>query len=330
MSRRWTARTCALQLLLGAGLALVAEPDAHAIIIRHDTADSNYVVADEEFPALVDLLEPGDCIGTLVHASYLLTVAHCAVDLNAGASFSFNGIPYSVAEVILHPDWTDGDDYDIALVRFAVPVRDVTPLPIYRGSAELGALMTLVGRGDTATGLEGEAGAPNDGKLRRATNVASAVNEFVIEFFFEEPAQSGVTALEGVGAGGDSGGPVFIEVDGVSYIAGLNSYGETNGSATFGEYGALDYQTRVSGYLDWLDGIVDWPAAEPEPEPEPDPVVEPTPEPTPAPVEGQADAPHPPSGCSLTRRRSGQRWMAMWVLALLALGCRRNRECLSR
>ena len=55
---------------------------AQAIIIRDDLDDSNYLVNDSDYPALVDLIERGDCIGTLVHESYLLTVAHCAADLD--------------------------------------------------------------------------------------------------------------------------------------------------------------------------------------------------------------------------------------------------------
>ncbi len=244
---------------------LLIQVNLTAIIIRDDLDDSDYVVNDSDYPALVDLIERGDCIGTLVHESYLLTVAHCAADLDAGDSLSVNGTEYTVAEIILHPEWNQRrDEYDIALVRFAEPVTGVTPLPIYRGGNETGSLLTLVGRGVTNTGLRGERGANDDGKLRRCTNIISSVDEHFIEIRFERPGEDGITPLEGVGAAGDSGCPAFIEIDGIYYIAGLNSWGDGPRGVRVGQYGAFDYQTRVTQYLEWLDSIVDFP---PPPQP---------------------------------------------------------------
>ena len=247
------------------GLAVVALwllflPTASGIIIRDDLPDSDYVVADSDYPALVDLIERGDCTATLVHESYLLTVAHCAAEVNAGKVLQVNGVAYTVAEVILHPQWNRRrDEYDIALVRLSEPVQGVAPLPIYRGPEETGSVITLVGRGDSGTGVRGERGASNDGKLRKCTNIVSQVNEHFIEILFERPGEKGVTPLEGVGAAGDSGGPAFIEVDGVSHIAGLNSWGDGPRGVRVGQYGAYDYQTRVTQYLEWLDSVVDFP-----------------------------------------------------------------------
>ena len=44
-------------------------PSAFAIIIRHDVDDSEYVVADTDYPELFDLYGVGDCIGTLITSS---------------------------------------------------------------------------------------------------------------------------------------------------------------------------------------------------------------------------------------------------------------------
>ena len=247
---------------LVAGLIAFVLTTVSGIIIRDDLDDANYVVNDSDYPALVDLIERGDCIGTLVHESYLLTVAHCAADLDPGDSLSVNGTEYSVAEIIPHPQWNKRrDEYDIALVRFSQPVRGVTPLPIYRGGDETGSLITLVGRGVTSAGLTGERGGRDDGILRKCTNVVTSVDDHFIEIRFERPGEDSITTLEGVGAAGDSGCPAFIEIDGVSYIAGLNSWGDGPRGVRVGQYGAFDYQTRVTQYLGWLDSIVDFPAA---------------------------------------------------------------------
>ena len=253
-------RTRGLFVTPAVALAVLAVSAVHGIVIRHDLDDADYIVAGSDYPALVTLFEPDACSGTLVPASYLLTVAHCAADLEEGDSLLVNGAPHAIAEVILHPRWrSNRDNFDIALVRFQRPVRGVDPLPIYRGSDELGSLVTLFGRGVTATGLQGERRATSDGNLRRATNVVSEVNNHFIEVIFERPGEDGVTDLEGVGVSGDSGGPVFIDVDGVPHIAGLNSWGEGGNGIRVGQYGSRDYQTRVSQYLDWLDSVVDFP-----------------------------------------------------------------------
>lgn len=245
----------------------LAVSSAHAIVIRDDVSDDAYVVPDEAFAAVVDLISRGDCAATLVHPSFLLTVAHCANELAVGASLDVNGTSHRVAQIALHPSWRDRDAFDIALVRLETAVSDVAPIPLYRDTDELGAFVTIVGRGDTATGLVGEGGAQNDGRLRRATNVVSAVNEHFLEVVFEGPEDPGVTDLEGVGAAGDSGGPVFIEVGGQRYLAGLNSYGEEGDGIDIGTYGSRDYQTRVSQFVDWIDGIIGEPPAEPTPLP---------------------------------------------------------------
>ena len=243
-----------------AGWFFLVAAEARGIIIRDDRPDSDYVVADSDYPAFVDLIERGDCAATLVHESYLLTVAHCAAEVKAGKVLEISGVAHTVEEVILHPRWNRRrDEYDIALVRLTEPVRGVAPLPIYRGQEETGLLLTLVGRGDSGTGVRGERGASNDGKLRRCTNIVSQVDDHFLEITFERPGEEGVTELEGVGAAGDSGGPAFIEMDGVFYIAGLNSWGDGPRGVRVGQYGAYDYQTRVSQYLEWLDGVVDFP-----------------------------------------------------------------------
>lgn len=234
----------------------MAAPDANAIIIRDDVADSEYIVDEADYPALVTLFPPDDCAATLFHESHLVTVAHCGVDLSPGDSLEIGGTPSTVAEVTLHPMWTDGDNYDIAVIRLEEAVQGVDPLPLYRGADELGAVVTLVGRGTTGTGIEGENGGNNDAVLRRATNVVISVDEFLLEVLFDAPADADVTELEGVGASGDSGGPVFLDVDGTPHIAGLNAFGDAPNGIGLGQYGGMDYQTRVSAFVDWVDEVV--------------------------------------------------------------------------
>jgi len=247
----FTRRNCIVVTLLVGGGATSLE--AEAIITRHDVPDSDYVVPDSDYPQVVDLFQPGDCQGTLIAPTFLLTAAHCAEDMGNPRPLVVDGVDYDVAEVILHPQW-GGGNYDLALIRFEEAVTGVTPFPLYRQTDEEGQMMTLVGRGLHATGLEGERGGSMDQQLRRATNVVSGSNEHWLEVYFESPEDAGVTALEGVGAAGDSGGPAFIEnADGI-FLAGLNSWGDAFPYSDIGKYGAWDYSTRVSSYVQWIDG----------------------------------------------------------------------------
>jgi len=226
--------------------------DAAAIVIRHDVEDSAYVVDDADYAALVDLFDPGDCIGTLITADTLITVAHCAEELAVSELLTLQDTSYAVAAVTLHPDY-DGENNDIALIRLEEKVIGVAPHSLYRESDEEGQTVAIVGRGTTATGLVGEPGGAPDGKLRRASNIVSSAEGQWLKVYFEAPGESGVTPLEGVGAAGDSGCPVFIETENGPVIAGLNSWGEGEGSIEVGQYGAWDHQTRISYYLPWIE-----------------------------------------------------------------------------
>ena len=236
-------------------IGLAVPTTAHAIITRDDVPDSEYLVPDADEPALVDLFGPGDCIGTLIAPSFVLTVAHCAEDMHAGATLVVSGVEHDVAEVILHPKWKHFT-YDVALIRFEVPVTGVDPIPFYRDRDEEGRTITLFGRGVHGTGLVGEHGGTDDGKLRHATNVVTNANDQWIEVFFEHPDDPGVTPLEGVGAAGDSGAPAFIETADGRFIAGLNSWGDAHPYSDIGKYGAWDDSTRVSSFAGWIDSEV--------------------------------------------------------------------------
>ena len=241
------------------GLGLGTPRDASAIITRHDVPDASYVVSDDDYPALVDLFGPGDCIGTLISSRHLLTVAHCAEELTTSSSLQVDGAAVGVEAVVLHPDY-DGENHDIAVVRLAEEVEGATPHALFEGSDEEGATLVLVGRGIHATATEGEPGGSTDGLLRRATNVVASTSDLWIEVLFEDPAgTAAITDLEGVGAAGDSGGPAFLETADGLVIAGLNSFGVPPPGGEIGHYGASDFSTRVSRYVDWIESAYDAP-----------------------------------------------------------------------
>ena len=228
---------------------------ADAIIRRHDLLDDQYIVNALDYPAVVDLLAVGDCIGTLIHPSFLLTAAHCAEHLKDNATLEINGSSYGVADYYLHEDYAD-DENDIAMVELEKSVDDVDPIPWYTGSDEEGKEVLFVGRGDTGTGLEGQSGATADGKTRKASNTVASIEEGNLMFIFHHPDDDGVTSLEGISGDGDSGGPAFIQSEGVLQIAGISSYQDENGNE-LGQYGVHEYYARVSDYDDWIQDVID-------------------------------------------------------------------------
>jgi len=241
-----------IRIALVTSAGAVARP-AGAIVMRHDVSESAYLVDDSDYPALIDLFEPGDCLGTLIRDDAVLTVAHCAVDLKRSHTLMVGGVEHGIASIRIHPDYRGFRD-DIAMVFLSEPVEGVEPVEVYRGSDEKGALLTILGRGIHGTGQTGEGGGTEDGRLRRATNVVTNADGQWLEVVFESPSDADVEDLEGVGAAGDSGGPAFILSPSGPQLAGLNSWGDGGRGVRVGEYGARDYSTRISRQLDWLDG----------------------------------------------------------------------------
>ena len=239
------------------GLAAVA-PDANAIMRRDDVADSEYVVDPDQYPAIVDLLAPGDCIATLVAPRWLITAAHCAAYLPAERTITIGATPRAVEGVVCRPDYT-GFDHDLALVHLGAPVEDVMPLGVYRDQDEVGRQVLFVGRGDTGTGIDGQPAAVNDGLTRSATNTVVDADGKWIEFVFDRPGAPQATDREGISGDGDSGGPALIDVGGAWRVAGLSSWQDAD-DPDVGKYGVHEFYTRVSSYLAFIDATTgpDW------------------------------------------------------------------------
>lgn len=223
----------------------------YAIIIGHDRDDARYRELGQSFKAACHLNLP-DGEGALIAPKWVLTVAHAAIAVRKGHLLTIAGREYPVKTVIIHPDWKTSR-HDIALIKLKSPVIGVKPIKLYRKRDEAGKIITLIGSGDSGTGLTGPR--VNDGTLRGAQNRIDETNNAWIIFKFDEPPDA--LDLEGISGPGDSGGPALIEENGVLYIAGVSaiqSFAKLGLSE--GKYGVLEYYTRISSYIDWIENCM--------------------------------------------------------------------------
>jgi hypothetical protein len=170
---------------------------------------------------------------------------------------------YAIDRTVLHPNWHTNADLkaDIALVRLAEPVAGCAPVRLYIGADEPGLVVTFVGRGTTGTGLTGVEGGKWDGRLRAATNRVVQADGPLLQFRFDAPQDAGVTAMEGISGEADSGGPAYVERDGVLFTIGVSSSQDPRPAGRRrGAYGVLEYYSRVSYFASWIREVVATPA----------------------------------------------------------------------
>ena len=226
------------------------------MIIRHDRSDKESIVDVNDWPGITNFFR-GSGASTLIAPDWLLTAAHVArhIPTDIQLSVELAGKRYPIARTIVCPyyeprweqDEGDPDTVDLAVVQLAMPVEEVVPFKLYDRSDELGQEVLLLGWGECGNGLHGARGA--DHTLRRVTNQIHEVDDYWIKYRFDAPPEG--TVLEGVSAGGDSGGPALIWHDGQFKVAGVSSW-QDHGDKPLGTYGCIEHYTRVSSFVNWI------------------------------------------------------------------------------
>lgn len=145
---------------------------------------------------------------------------------------------------------------DIALIRLATAAKDVQPVALYRGAAEVAQIAALIGKGATGNGVVGLVpGGPHRTTLRRAYNALTGGNDRYLGYRFDPPPQA--LPPEGVLGNGDSGGPLVIDDHGTPQLVGLGSWitAVPEHALEAGFYGQVVYNVRVSRDIDWIESI---------------------------------------------------------------------------
>lgn len=223
------------------------------------------------FPSVGELSGPGQSgSGVWIGGDWVLTAGHVAFGKTRG-SFTVNGVSYPILSSLTHPDYRFGSlQSDLGLVRLGAPVEGLDAARMQQFSDAMlptGMDSVWVGHGFTGSGLSG---ASTPLERRAFTNVIDGFGpdfeglfdtSFVADF--DRPdgstnvpgSTSTATPLEGNVAPGDSGGGVFVEIDGEYRLVGITSYRATLDSYPAGSnsrYGALSGATHLPLFHDWI------------------------------------------------------------------------------
>lgn len=202
---------------------------------------------------------------------------------------------YEVAELVFHPLWKDDfpTAYDLCLVRLSEPVTGV-PLALINtdGVESVGQVVWSAGYGDYSAqpghdpqGFSARHALANtlDRILHSSRSDESGrewpggvlavdfdspmgdINSLGDEFFSDEELDLGegdssaeALAFEGATVAGDSGGPLFLRMDGQWRVVGVLSEGlpEPIRNHADGSYGDISLFVRTSSHRAWLASVL--------------------------------------------------------------------------
>jgi hypothetical protein len=270
---------------------------AQAGVRRDDVADVNFVNlgAEPRYQSVGRFLYSVGASsfiasGVLISPEWVLTAAHVVEGTDrmgsglSNMSFTLfsgvNSFVYTAMEWIPHPGWaaTSGNvlaGYDIGLVRLSSSVSGFQPAAVYPAGTPTDPTGTIVGFGNTGTGLTGfqpgTLGTKRAGQNMidaRGDGVSISANVLFVDF--DRPAvpaesitgSSTPLALEYLSAPGDSGGGLFVTEGVNTYLMGITSFGwgYTDG-ITDSDYGDLAGFVDVRPFEAWIESTT----AVPEP-----------------------------------------------------------------
>jgi MYXO-CTERM domain-containing protein len=239
-------------LSISTALALLL-PSACAVEPARETRSLIGGALSTSDPAVVALQFPSSgfvfCTGTLISPSVILTAAHCVdmagSDPNVTAFFGddvrSDGTHLGIGAKVQHEDWTGTvGHHDIAMIRLNTPLDPFLPVPLNDLAPladEIGSPYRQVGFGvyDRETG-------DADGRKREGTTTITGVTERDVVLSGDENLSV---------CFGDSGGPGFITVEGVEYVAGIHSY--TSSQDCFPPNGDTRVDLHVADFiLPWI------------------------------------------------------------------------------
>jgi len=238
-----------------------------AVVKRNDIPDENYQkMAKEDFFAPIGRIQATKKSGTgvLISPNVVLTSAHTVFKDKKVKFILYNSLDkqtlYS-GRVCPHEDFVYEVNKnnkptfvknDIALIFLDQAIENVKPVTLYKGNSFLEKKIYCCGFGKTGTGLKGPL--IRDRKKRAFTNRIKKIkklvgsDEYLICYFNSPKESSQVTELEGCGAQGDSGAPVFIDEANKKSVIGLLSL--VSNKSKYNDFNAI---IPIKSHLIWIE-----------------------------------------------------------------------------
>lgn len=280
-----TSRQTTLALAL---VATLSSPSAFALL--GGSADVN--TADSHWAGVGAITINGNVFsGVMLDSTHMLTAAHVVAGQvntagNVSVSFNVGGDlteTLSASSISVYGGFTgtapgpDGVWHDdLAVITLSTSITSVVPYYGLYGGSMQDKTITMVGYGGTGTGSTGVTGNASASLKTSGQNVVETTlvdddggtSREVFVFDFDGPTSATNvygnpnpgnltlgTTVEAQYAGGDSGSPVFVQVNGQWQLAGIGTF---NGKTTLSNesnvlFGSIGGGTIVASYIPWIN-----------------------------------------------------------------------------